>query len=116
MANISDMPEINALVDEFNTIERAIYNIDHGAAITSMVIGSPPPQEGNGASQSMPAQVQTEYMFGAIGGGMMPAIKAAMIGREQQITARLVELGVTGEARAALAATPRAAPQPRRKS
>lgn len=81
MVDRDDLPEINALVIEYNAIRQAIINIDAGGSITSMVINGP-----------LPAQVVTTYMKAP--SIMYQTLVELMEERRREISTQLDDLGV----------------------
>lgn len=91
MVDARDVQRGNALLTEFDNIDRAIDNIEGGGRITSMVIGSP---ERPDAPLVAPAQVVTTYMRAPE--AMYQAISGFLRERQNSILDELRDMGITG--------------------
>jgi hypothetical protein len=106
MVDTTNLSRINQLYMELNAITQARELLDDGGRIISLTVGkqsdSEPP------FWQFTSALNTEYM--QYPQMMVEAIKAFMVGREQDIESELSDLGVTvaeGTARAAPAAPPK---------
>ena len=89
MTDYSDVPKINTLYQQQQTIRQGIASIDEGGNLSSISLSAPPSPMGMvmGATITLPTPATPETMA---------AIRAQLVIYDDEITKQLSALGVTG--------------------
>jgi hypothetical protein len=97
MTKYSDVPQVNALYAEQQTVQSAIEMLDDGGTVSSLTVAPAPPPEDAPMMRSPMQATRMSVSIASVDTSKetLTAVRAQLAARDSAITAELNALGVT---------------------